>query len=100
MQKPIERLKRKIERENLWIFVLSMLKKQKKCGWELRKLIEKKFGFLAGNVSAYKVLYLLEKGKYVESKKDGKFVLYKITRKGRTELNRAKRVLKKYASKI
>lgn len=100
MQKPIERLKRKIERENLWLFVLSILKKQKKCGTELRESVEKKFGFLAGNVTAYKVLYLLEKGKYVESKKHGKFVLYKLTQKGKNELNKAKKILRNYASKL
>lgn len=100
MQKPIERLKRKIEKENLWIFILSNLKKQKKYGMELRESIKKNFGFLTGNVTTYKVLYLLEKGNYVESKKSGKFVLYKLTRKGRSELEKAKKVLRAYASRI
>lgn len=100
MQKPVERLKRKIERENLWLFILSLLKKQKKCGTELRQLIEKKFGFLAGNVTAYKVLYLLERGKYVESEKKGKFVFYKISRRGFSELKKAKKILRIYAFKV
>lgn len=100
MQKPIERLKRKIEKENLWIFVLSILQKGKKTGTELKNLIQKRFGFISGNVTAYKVLYLLKKGKYVERKRSGKFVFYKILPKGRSELRKAKRILKSYSLKI
>ncbi len=100
MQKPSERLKRKIEKENLWLFILSMLKKGKKSGSELKEAITKKFGLITGNVTTYKVLYLLKKGKYVESKRDGKFVFYKITAKGRAELASARRILKFYISRI
>ncbi len=100
MQKPSDRLKRKIEKENLWLFILSSLRTGKKSGSELRNLITKKFGFISGNVTAYKVLYLLRKGRYVEAKRDGKFVYYKITPKGRSELSLAKRVLKFYISRI
>ena len=100
MRKPSERLRRKIEKENLWMFILNILKKGKKSGSELRESISRKFGFVCGNVTAYKVLYLLKKGKYVESKRDGKFIFYKITAKGKAELASARRALKFYILRI
>lgn len=100
MERPSERLKRKIETENLWIFILSILKTRKKTGNEIKNLIKKEFKFSIGEVTAYKVLYQLKKGKYVERKKQGKFVFYKITQRGRNELRKSKRILKSYYSKL
>jgi len=98
--RPSERLKKKVENENLWLFVLSILKGGKMNARDLRGLIKKKFGFVYGNVTAYKVLYLLESGSYVKSKKEGKFVFYEITEKGLSELKKAKRLFKSYSSMI
>jgi DNA-binding PadR family transcriptional regulator len=70
MQKPSERLKRKIERENLWIFTLSLLKNRKLCGIELKTSIEKKFKFRTGATTVYKILYILERGKICYIKKN------------------------------
>ncbi len=96
--RPVERLKEKIEKENLWLFALSILKKGRMNGRDMRGLVRKRFGFVYGNVTAYKVLYLLESGNYVKSKKEGKFVFYSITKKGLAELKEAKRMFKKYLS--
>ncbi len=98
--RPIERLKLKIESENLWLFVLSVLKGGRMNARDLRGLIRKRFGFVYGNVTAYKVLYLLESGKYVKSERAGKFVYYGITRKGGAELKEAKKLFKKYFASI
>ena len=89
MQKPIHRLEKKVQKENLWIFVLSLLNRKERYGYEVRDLIKKRFGFLAGNVTAYKVLYLLEKGGYVSSKKEKKRY-YKITADGKEQLKKSK----------
>lgn len=94
--RPSERLKEKVEKENLWLFVLSILKKGRMNGRDMRGLVKKKFGFVYGNVTAYKVLYLLESGSYVKSEKEGKFVFYSITKKGIAELKEAKKLFKKY----
>ncbi len=83
---PLKRLKRKIEKENLWIFILSSLKAGRKCGKELKEKVEKRFGFMTGKVTAYKVLYLLESEGYVKSNREGKRVFYKITENGKKEL--------------
>ena len=80
---PLTTVKRKIEKENLWIFILSSLRGGRRCGKDLKEMVEKRFDFLTGKVTAYKVLYLLESGGYVKSTKSGKRVYYEITKKGK-----------------
>lgn len=97
---PLRRLKNKIEKENLWLFILSSLRGGRRCGKELKEMVEKRFGFLTGKVTAYKVLYLLESGGYVRSRKSGKRVYYEITGTGNRELEYGKTYLKKLAKAL
>lgn len=90
MREPIERLKKKVQKENLWFFILCLLEKQDKYGYELRNLVKEKFGFLTGNVTAYKVLYLLEKGEYVKQISKGNKKYYRVTDSGRRQLRKAR----------
>ena len=100
VQRPAERLKRKIEKENLWLFILSILKKNRRYGNELRDIVRKKFGFLTGSMTSYKILYLLEIGGYVRSNKEGKNIYYEITEKGMKELEDGKKFLRNYSKMI
>ena len=89
----IERLKRKLGIELLWIYLLSMLKKKPSHAYVLRKEIEEKFGFLPGNVSVYVVLYKLKKHGFVRAKRDGNKSVYHITASGKSLLKEAKKKL-------
>ena len=93
--RPVERLKSKVLTENLWIYILKQLKKSELYGFEIRNMVKQEFGFLIGNVTAYKVLYLLEKDGYITSFRKGNVKYYKITQNGRKELEEAKIFLKK-----
>lgn|SRR3989338_480625 len=95
MQRPSDRLKRKVEKENLWLFVLSVLAKRDANGADIKTAVTKKFGFLTGNVTVYKVLYLLERGGYVTSQRNGREVVYTITSSGKGQLREAKKFLLK-----
>lgn len=95
VREPVERLKEKVLKENLWVFIFKLLKEKDGYAYDLRKRIEKEFGFLAGNVTAYKVLYLLEKDVYVKSYMKGRRRYYKLTKKGLKQLKKAKDFLKK-----
>jgi DNA-binding PadR family transcriptional regulator len=95
VREPIERVKEKVLKENLWIFIFKLLSEKDEYAYKLRKEIEKKFGFLAGNVTSYKVLYLLERDGYVISYIKGNRVYYKLTTKGKNELIKAKKFFKK-----
>ena len=69
-------------------------------GYALRKEVENKFSFRPGNVTSYKVLYLLKKSGYVSKKNDGRLVVYSITTKGKTELKKAIRFYRELAMKM
>jgi len=94
MREPVERLKKKVQRENLWLFILCILSIKECHGFELRGAVKERFGFLAGNVTAYKVLYMLKKGGYVSLRRQGNIKYYRITEKGRKEIIKARKFIK------
>lgn len=81
-----QRLKDKVQKENLWFFILVLLSGGERYGFELRRLINEEFGFWSGNVTAYRVLYDLERSKMVRAEMKERRRYYKITELGRTEL--------------
>ena len=90
----VSRLKTKIQKENLWFFILVLLSSQERYGFELRHLVNEKFGFWSGNVTAYRVLYDLEKARLVKAEVKERRKYYRITELGRTELEEARSYLK------
>jgi DNA-binding PadR family transcriptional regulator len=97
MQKPHERFRRKIEKENLWLFVLSVLKKHSNLsGAEIKQKLIDSYDLRIGSVTSYKVLYLLGRGGYVGNMKEAHKKLYFLTSKGRKELEEGKNLLKQY----
>lgn len=100
VREPIERLREKVLKENLWLFILRLLRDGEVYAYELRKRIQEEFGFLAGKVTSYKVLYLLEKGGYVEAHKEGRRIYYKATSKGLTQLDKAEKFLQEVSQSI
>ncbi len=89
MQTPISRLEEKVRKENLWIYILTLLEKKELYAFEIRDIINRRFGFWIGNVTAYKVLYLLETGGYVSSSLRHNKRYYKITPAGKSQLRQA-----------
>ena len=94
MRRPSERLIKKVQKENLWMFILRLIEKNSMYGNEIREKIKNSFGFWCGNMTAYKVLYLLKNGGYVNSEKKNGKVYYKATQKGIKELKEAENFLK------
>ena len=94
------RLVRKLTIENLWLYVLSLLKKQPLYGYEIREKIKKNFGFQPGRVTCYIVLYKLESEglitskRVVESSTGPQRKYYTLTAKGAKALEKAKVFLK------
>ena len=87
---PMERLQKSNTKENLWLYILFLLKKRRLYGWEIPKLIEKEFNFKPGKITPYRVLYRLEKDGFVKSKMEQRRRVYEITQKGKKELALAK----------
>ena len=86
----VDRLKDKVQKENLWFFILLLLGTSDRYGYELRSLIKKKFGFWSGNVTAYRVLYDLETAKLVQAETQDRRKYYRITEAGRREVEDAR----------
>lgn len=97
---PLERLKNFNKIGNLWIYILSLLKKESLHAWSFQSLIEKEFGFKPGRITAYRVLYRLEKEGFVKSKTVERRRIYQITKKGNKELGKAKAFYKEILKNI
>ncbi|ASI98182.1 PadR family transcriptional regulator [Thermococcus celer] len=65
MTTPMERLKNKITKEVLWLYILRLLKERPMYAYELKERIKEAFDFEPATVSSYVVLYKLEKEGYV-----------------------------------
>jgi DNA-binding PadR family transcriptional regulator len=97
---PFERLKRSNTIENLWIYILLILKKERVHAWDIPKKIEKNFGFKPGKITPYRVLYRLEKDGFVRSKMENRRRIYQITEKGERELEKAKNFYQEILKKL
>jgi len=97
---PFDRLEKSNKTDNLWIYILSLLKERVIYGWEIPALIEKRFGFKTGKITPYRVLYRLEQTGFVKSKTEEKRRNYKITEKGKKELELAKEFYREVLKKI
>jgi DNA-binding PadR family transcriptional regulator len=92
--KPLERLQKFNTIGNLWVYILSLLKKEKTHAWRLQSLIKERFGFKPGRITSYRVLYRLEKEGFVKSQTKNRKRIYQITKKGEKELKKAKKLYK------
>jgi len=95
---PLKRLKQKTTKENLWLYILTLLKEKPRYAYELKKEIKDRFNFSVGRITSYMVLYKLEKKGYVsakwESGKKRPRKYYTITAKGGEILKEGKQYLK------
>lgn len=101
-----ERLVRKTTKENLWLYILSILKDGAMYGYQLRDEILRRFGFQVGEVTGYVVMYGLRKEGLVkvlreERRKQGlarKY--YSITPEGRALLSKGISYLRELSEKL
>jgi len=97
---PFERLYKSNTKENLWIYILSLLKERELYAWEIPAMIEKEFGFKPGKITPYRVLYRLEKTGFVKSQMKERRRVYKITEKGTKEFEKVKEFYQKIFNKL
>ena len=91
---PAERLEKSNTTENLWLYILVLLRDQSRYGWEIPKLIEDKFNFRPGKITPYRVFYRLESDGFATSYIKERRRIYEITDMGKKELNKAKIIYK------
>jgi len=105
MSAAYRRLVRKLTVENLWLYVLSLLKKEPLYGYEVSRKIEENFGFKPGKVTCYIVLYKLQSEGLITSKRigedsEGQRKYYVLTKKGEKALEDAKEFLRKLSERL
>lgn len=100
------RLVRKLTLENLWLYVLAILREGPRYGYEFVDLIEGRFGFRPSRVTCYVVLYRLEREGLISSSRlersrtGGARVYYELTERGRDELESALKFLRGVAEAL
>jgi len=100
------RLVRKLTIENLWLYVLSLLKKGPVYGYEIGERIERGFGFKPGRVTCYIVLHKLESEGLIAAKRihqrgeKASRKYYVITAKGERALERARIFLRRLSQEL
>jgi len=94
----MRRLRSSLTTGNMWLHILSLLKRKKLYAYALRKDMKQHAGFSHGLIMNYLVLYKLEASGLIKSVFEGRRKYYSITPKGRQELSKAKKYLKKLAS--
>ena len=95
------RLDKLLTSGNLWLYILSLIKKRGSLyAYALDKEIEKEFGFKPGRVMIYLVLYKLQAEGIIQSAFKERRKYYKLTKKGRAVLKEGKNYLSKLSKKL
>ena len=96
---PLDRLRRKLTKENLWIYILSLLMEGPQYAYTIPSEVERKFGWRPARITGYIVLKSLEaKGlvrmteQMAETGKIRKY--YEITEEGKRLMEQAKEFLR------
>ncbi|WEU40556.1 MAG: PadR family transcriptional regulator [Candidatus Odinarchaeum yellowstonii] len=104
--KAVQRLKSKLTKENLWLYILRLLQEKPRYGYEIREEIKKRFNFYPAIVSGYVIIYKMKRDNLVEERlekdqskrADRKY--YCITNKGLAALKEAKIFLEDLMKKV
>lgn len=92
--KPVKRLKQLLTSGNIWLYVLSIIRKDGKAyAYTLDEELERKFFFRPSRVMIYLVLYKLEAEGLISAKIEERRKYYHITKKGEEALQGAKAYL-------
>jgi DNA-binding PadR family transcriptional regulator len=97
---PMKRIKHHLTGGNLWLYMLSLLKKGKRHAYSLDGEISREFAFKPNRIMVYIVLYKLEAEGMISSEFEGRRKYYKITEKGKENIREAKYYLKKLSGRL
>jgi DNA-binding PadR family transcriptional regulator len=104
--KAMRRLIARTTKDNLWLYVLTLLEERDYFAYELRSAIQERFGVEMASVTAYVLLYKLQRDELVElseERKEGRRPTrkyYRITKTGRKTLDQARMYLELLAKTL
>jgi DNA-binding PadR family transcriptional regulator len=97
--KAMRRLVSRTTKENLWLYVLTLLEERDYFGYEVKGVVKDRFGVDMASVTAYVLLHKLQRDGLVElseERKEGRRPprkYYRITETGRDTLRQARQFL-------
>ena len=98
---PIKRLNRLLTSENLWLYLLSLIKRGGTLyAYGLDRQIESEFLFKPSKVMIYIVLYRLENEGLIRSEFQQRRKYYSLTEKGEEALGQAREHFRMLAQKL
>ena len=98
---PIKRLNRLLTSENLWLYLLSLIKRGGTLyAYGLDRQIESEFLFKPSKVMIYIVLYRLENEGLIRSEFQQRRKYYSLTEKGEEALGQAREHFRMLAGRI
>lgn len=77
--KALERLKRKLTIETLWIYIVNVLLEEPTYPYDVRRRIQRKFGFTPSTITTYSVIYRMEREGLLSKSEGG---VYRVTEEG------------------
>ncbi|MDD5096789.1 MAG: PadR family transcriptional regulator [Candidatus ainarchaeum sp.] len=98
--RPVKRLRRHLTIENLWLYILSLIRKEECYAYTLPEQIERGFHFRPSRVMVYIVLHMLDGEGLIKSEQKERRKYYRLTEKGKETLKEAKRELKALSEKL
>ncbi|HNT61092.1 MAG TPA: PadR family transcriptional regulator [Candidatus Bilamarchaeaceae archaeon] len=98
--RPLKRLRRHLSIENLWLYILSLIRRKECYAYTLPEMIEKEYGFRPSRVMVYIVLHMLEGEGLIKGEQKERRKYYRLTEKGKNTLEEAKTELKSLSGKL
>jgi len=99
--KPIKRLKHLLTTGNIWLYVLSIIKRNGKAyAYALDEEMERLFFFRPSKVMIYLVLYRLESEGLITAEMEERRKYYKMTANGENTLKAAKTYLSSLSKEL
>ena len=89
----IERLRRKVTVENLWIYVIKILEEEPLHAYGVKVRLRDRFGIKVATVTVYAVLYKMVREGLLMVERKGETKVYRPTEQGLRALSEARRIL-------
>jgi DNA-binding PadR family transcriptional regulator len=84
----------------LWLYILSLIKREECYAYTLPEQIEKEYAFKPSRVMVYIVLHMLEGEGLIKSEQKERRKYYTLTEKGKETLAEAKKEMGKLAERL
>ena len=97
----LERLKKKITIENLWMYIIRILMEQEPLkAYDIKVLLREKYGIKPATVTVYSVVYRMVRDNLIKPVKVSGETRYRVTEQGISALKKAIEFLEETVNKL